>query len=163
MRPRFKQGFAVQPSMRAPAVCGGHHKRHAGQLLPLRRPFQELINRHMDELAASVTREQGKTLADARGDVFRGLGEPLQRGQSAMPLGRPSPVGLDGSGGCPKSSCQNWIRNQAGARPALPSLHPNPKQGAALFVYQIISSGLALSRALPLQRWWSMRQVLGAT
>lgn len=29
----------------------------------------------MDELAASVTREQGKTLADARGDVFRGLGE----------------------------------------------------------------------------------------
>lgn len=28
-----------------------------------------------DELAASVTREQGKTLADARGDVFRGLGE----------------------------------------------------------------------------------------
>ncbi|EFN56424.1 hypothetical protein CHLNCDRAFT_48751 [Chlorella variabilis] len=37
--------------------------------------LQELINRHMDELAASVTREQGKTLADARGDVFRGLGE----------------------------------------------------------------------------------------
>lgn len=35
--------------------------------------LQELINRHMDELAASVTREQGKTLADARGDVFRGL------------------------------------------------------------------------------------------
>ena len=28
----------------------------------------------MDELAASVTAEQGKTLADARGDVFRGLG-----------------------------------------------------------------------------------------
>ncbi|KAI3426382.1 hypothetical protein D9Q98_008753 [Chlorella vulgaris] len=35
--------------------------------------LQELINRHMDELATSVTREQGKTLADARGDVFRGL------------------------------------------------------------------------------------------
>ncbi|KAL4448257.1 hypothetical protein ABPG75_005476 [Micractinium tetrahymenae] len=35
--------------------------------------LQELINRHKDELAASVTREQGKTLADAHGDVFRGL------------------------------------------------------------------------------------------
>jgi hypothetical protein len=30
-----------------------------------------------DELAKSVTYEQGKTLADARGDVFRGLGECL--------------------------------------------------------------------------------------
>lgn len=37
-------------------------------------PLQELIHRHKDELAASVTREQGKTLADAHGDVFRGLG-----------------------------------------------------------------------------------------
>ena len=27
-----------------------------------------------DELAANVTLEQGKTLPDARGDVFRGLG-----------------------------------------------------------------------------------------
>jgi malonate-semialdehyde dehydrogenase (acetylating) / methylmalonate-semialdehyde dehydrogenase len=27
----------------------------------------------MDELAAAVTLEQGKTLADAKGDVFRGL------------------------------------------------------------------------------------------
>ncbi|KAL4423389.1 hypothetical protein ABPG77_004320 [Micractinium sp. CCAP 211/92] len=35
--------------------------------------LQELIHRHKDELAASVTREQGKTLADAHGDVFRGL------------------------------------------------------------------------------------------
>ncbi|GAB4815988.1 hypothetical protein N2152v2_003034 [Parachlorella kessleri] len=35
--------------------------------------LQQLINEHMDELAACVTREQGKTLADARGDVFRGL------------------------------------------------------------------------------------------
>ena len=36
--------------------------------------MQELINRHTEELAASITQEQGKTLADARGDVFRGLG-----------------------------------------------------------------------------------------
>ncbi|GAB4817377.1 hypothetical protein N2152v2_004423 [Parachlorella kessleri] len=35
--------------------------------------LQHLINANMDELAASVTQEQGKTLADARGDVFRGL------------------------------------------------------------------------------------------
>lgn len=33
----------------------------------------ELVRSHTDELAALVTREQGKTLADARGDVFRGL------------------------------------------------------------------------------------------
>lgn len=35
--------------------------------------FQELIRRDMDKLAENVTMEQGKTLADARGDVFRGL------------------------------------------------------------------------------------------
>ncbi|MGP9514349.1 CoA-acylating methylmalonate-semialdehyde dehydrogenase, partial [Psychrobacter sp. AOP5-CZ1-12] len=35
--------------------------------------YQELIREHMDELAALLTEEQGKTLADARGDVFRGL------------------------------------------------------------------------------------------
>lgn len=35
--------------------------------------LQALIREHMDTLAATLTREQGKTLADARGDVFRGL------------------------------------------------------------------------------------------
>ncbi|KAI5448318.1 methylmalonate-semialdehyde dehydrogenase [acylating], mitochondrial isoform X1 [Lathyrus oleraceus] len=35
--------------------------------------FQELIRRDMDKLATSVTTEQGKTLKDAQGDVFRGL------------------------------------------------------------------------------------------
>jgi len=35
--------------------------------------FQALIRTHMEELAALVTAEQGKTLADAKGDVFRGL------------------------------------------------------------------------------------------
>ncbi|GLC48015.1 Methylmalonate-semialdehyde dehydrogenase [acylating], mitochondrial [Pleodorina starrii] len=35
--------------------------------------YQELIRANMDELARLVTIEQGKTLADARGDVFRGL------------------------------------------------------------------------------------------
>lgn len=35
--------------------------------------FQSLVEEHMEELAAIVTREQGKTLPDARGDVFRGF------------------------------------------------------------------------------------------
>lgn len=35
--------------------------------------YQSLIRQHSEELAAIITREQGKTLADARGDVFRGL------------------------------------------------------------------------------------------
>ncbi|KAJ8529935.1 hypothetical protein K7X08_036770 [Anisodus acutangulus] len=35
--------------------------------------FQELIRKNMDKLALSVTTEQGKTLKDAQGDVFRGL------------------------------------------------------------------------------------------
>jgi malonate-semialdehyde dehydrogenase (acetylating)/methylmalonate-semialdehyde dehydrogenase len=35
--------------------------------------FQDLIRSHTEELALSITTEQGKTLADARGDVFRGL------------------------------------------------------------------------------------------
>lgn len=35
--------------------------------------LQALIRQHTEELARSITTEQGKTLADARGDVFRGL------------------------------------------------------------------------------------------
>ncbi|HEX4458788.1 MAG TPA: CoA-acylating methylmalonate-semialdehyde dehydrogenase [Polyangia bacterium] len=35
--------------------------------------YQQLIRAHMKELAAILTAEQGKTLADAEGDVFRGL------------------------------------------------------------------------------------------
>ena len=35
--------------------------------------FQELIRANFEELAVNVSVEQGKTLADARGDVFRGL------------------------------------------------------------------------------------------
>jgi malonate-semialdehyde dehydrogenase (acetylating)/methylmalonate-semialdehyde dehydrogenase len=35
--------------------------------------FGALINKHMDELAELVSREHGKTLPDARGDVQRGL------------------------------------------------------------------------------------------
>lgn len=35
--------------------------------------YQQLIREHMSELAALLTAEQGKTLPDAEGDVFRGL------------------------------------------------------------------------------------------
>jgi malonate-semialdehyde dehydrogenase (acetylating)/methylmalonate-semialdehyde dehydrogenase len=35
--------------------------------------LQQLIKANTEELAHSITMEQGKTLADARGDVFRGL------------------------------------------------------------------------------------------
>ena len=35
--------------------------------------YQQLIREHMKELAALLTAEQGKTLPDAEGDVFRGL------------------------------------------------------------------------------------------
>ncbi|WP_288998868.1 CoA-acylating methylmalonate-semialdehyde dehydrogenase [uncultured Psychrobacter sp.] len=35
--------------------------------------YQQLIRENMDELAETLTAEQGKTIADARGDVFRGL------------------------------------------------------------------------------------------
>ncbi|KDO18109.1 methylmalonate-semialdehyde dehydrogenase [Saprolegnia parasitica CBS 223.65] len=35
--------------------------------------LQQLVRDHTEELAHSITKEQGKTLADARGDVFRGL------------------------------------------------------------------------------------------
>ncbi|WP_426703223.1 CoA-acylating methylmalonate-semialdehyde dehydrogenase [Rhodanobacter sp. Col0626] len=35
--------------------------------------YQQLIREHMHELAAILTAEQGKTLPDAEGDVFRGL------------------------------------------------------------------------------------------
>lgn len=36
--------------------------------------LQALIREHQEEIAHMITTEQGKTLEDARGDVFRGLG-----------------------------------------------------------------------------------------
>lgn len=35
--------------------------------------YQQLIRENMKELAAILTAEQGKTLPDAEGDIFRGL------------------------------------------------------------------------------------------
>lgn len=47
--------------------------------------FQQLIRDHTEELALSITTEQGKTLADARGDVFRGL-EVIESACGVAPL-----------------------------------------------------------------------------
>jgi malonate-semialdehyde dehydrogenase (acetylating)/methylmalonate-semialdehyde dehydrogenase len=35
--------------------------------------YAQLIRDNTDAIAALITKEQGKTMADARGDVFRGL------------------------------------------------------------------------------------------
>lgn len=36
--------------------------------------LRDLVEKHTEEIARAITTEQGKTLVDARGDVFRGLG-----------------------------------------------------------------------------------------
>ncbi|MBH9663209.1 CoA-acylating methylmalonate-semialdehyde dehydrogenase [Burkholderia multivorans] len=35
--------------------------------------FQDLVRRHLERIAQTLTAEQGKTLPDAQGDIFRGL------------------------------------------------------------------------------------------
>src|SRR3954471_6833648 len=44
-----------------------------GQRARIRLKLQGLIRRDMKKLAAVLTAEQGKTLPDAEGDIFRGL------------------------------------------------------------------------------------------
>lgn len=48
--------------------------------------LQELIRRDMKKIAENITKEQGKTLADAEGDVFRGLQVVEQACNSATSL-----------------------------------------------------------------------------
>ena len=48
-------------------------KTPIGQRARIFLRYQQLIREHMKELAAILTAEQGKTLADAEGDIFRGL------------------------------------------------------------------------------------------
>lgn len=47
--------------------------------------YQQLIRDHTEELAQLITEEQGKTLPDAKGDVFRGL-EVVEHSCSAPSL-----------------------------------------------------------------------------
>ncbi|MDP3139436.1 MAG: aldehyde dehydrogenase family protein, partial [Burkholderiaceae bacterium] len=48
-------------------------KSPIGQRARIFLKYQQLIRENMQELAALLTAEQGKTLPDAEGDVFRGL------------------------------------------------------------------------------------------
>jgi malonate-semialdehyde dehydrogenase (acetylating) / methylmalonate-semialdehyde dehydrogenase len=48
-------------------------KTPIGQRARIFLKYQQLIRENMKELAAILTAEQGKTLADAEGDIFRGL------------------------------------------------------------------------------------------
>ncbi|MGC8016107.1 aldehyde dehydrogenase family protein, partial [Salmonella enterica] len=48
-------------------------KTPIGQRARIFLKLQQLIRENMKELAALLTAEQGKTLPDAEGDVFRGL------------------------------------------------------------------------------------------
>ena len=68
----------------SPAAChveaSATHKRKHGKKRSsqwqhsLKLSFKLTLCHTQDALAANITQEQGKTLADAKGDVFRGLG-----------------------------------------------------------------------------------------
>jgi malonate-semialdehyde dehydrogenase (acetylating) / methylmalonate-semialdehyde dehydrogenase len=57
----------------AKSAFAGWRKTPIGTRARIFLKYQQLIREHLDELAAVLTAEQGKTLADAEGDVFRGL------------------------------------------------------------------------------------------
>ncbi|MCL7713831.1 CoA-acylating methylmalonate-semialdehyde dehydrogenase [Stenotrophomonas mori] len=63
-------GAAVAAAQRAFA---GWRRTPIGTRARIFLKYQQLIRDHMDELAALLSAEQGKTLPDAEGDVFRGL------------------------------------------------------------------------------------------
>ena len=70
-----------QRQVRAPLQYLLHRRRfrprHVTPLFPSSQRvmfrLQQLIREATEELAVSITTEQGKTLSDARGDIFRGL------------------------------------------------------------------------------------------
>eukprot|EP00835_Amoeboradix_gromovi_P001752 NODE_87_length_21935_cov_0.397142.p3 type:complete len:507 gc:universal NODE_87_length_21935_cov_0.397142:10942-9422(-) len=57
--------------------------------------LQHLIKENLDRIARSITTEQGKTFADARGDVFRGLQVVEQACNASVLLGEHLPVSKD--------------------------------------------------------------------
>ncbi|HWK75196.1 MAG TPA: CoA-acylating methylmalonate-semialdehyde dehydrogenase [Povalibacter sp.] len=57
----------------AKRAFGAWRKTSIGVRARIFLKYQQLIREHMSELAALLTAEQGKTLPDAEGDVFRGL------------------------------------------------------------------------------------------
>ena len=56
--------------------------------------YQQLIRENMKSLAATLTAEQGKTLADAEGDVFRGL-EVVEHADDAAECSKGSDLARD--------------------------------------------------------------------
>src|ERR1700722_2834304 len=61
---------AVEAALRAqPAWAATNPQRRARVMFE----FKRLVEAHMDELAALLSSEHGKALADSRGDVQRGL------------------------------------------------------------------------------------------
>ncbi|MDP2437622.1 MAG: CoA-acylating methylmalonate-semialdehyde dehydrogenase [archaeon] len=69
---------ATDAEMKAAAVSaqkawGAWRKTSVSYRTSIMFKFAELIKAHTPALALSITTEQGKTLADAEGDVFRGL------------------------------------------------------------------------------------------
>ncbi len=70
--------LAAQADVDAAVASGVAAQVKWGAEAPQRRArvmfrMQELVERHMDELARLITREHGKTFPDARGEVQRGL------------------------------------------------------------------------------------------
>ncbi|TBU71852.1 CoA-acylating methylmalonate-semialdehyde dehydrogenase [Phytopseudomonas daroniae] len=70
--------FATSEEIEAAVASASHafkswRKTPIGARARIFLKYQQLIREHMKELAAILTAEQGKTLADAEGDVFRGL------------------------------------------------------------------------------------------
>jgi malonate-semialdehyde dehydrogenase (acetylating) / methylmalonate-semialdehyde dehydrogenase len=61
---------AVEAATAASKVWGAASLTKRAQVM---FAFRELVDRHKDELAALITREHGKVLSDARGEVTRGL------------------------------------------------------------------------------------------
>ncbi len=71
-------GLATEAEVEAAIASAAAAQAAWSELAPQRRArvlfkMKELIERHTDELARLITREHGKTLPDARGEVQRGL------------------------------------------------------------------------------------------
>ena len=67
---RSELDAAVADAARAQAAWGATNPQRRGRVM---MAMVGLINRDMDKLAEALSREHGKTLPDARGDVQRGL------------------------------------------------------------------------------------------
>ncbi|MCV2870471.1 CoA-acylating methylmalonate-semialdehyde dehydrogenase [Defluviimonas sp. WL0002] len=63
-------GAAVEDAAKAQIAWGATNPQRRARVM---MKFAALINENMDKLAEAVSREHGKTLPDARGDVQRGL------------------------------------------------------------------------------------------